>query len=137
VTTSPGKRSAHISTPAFTVPGIGEKLVATVTPLNARKGDILEVEGLLAVYAPDDGAMYVLLRANGATVYGTDPAQDCRGEVACSVVAVGWLDLDEAEKAHPGLFNGKPVTVEMIAVNGRVTVPSATATLRARLLDAR
>lgn len=133
VTNSPGTQSAYVTTPAFTVPGDGNKVVASVTILRPRKGDVLEVDALLAVYAPADSAMYVLLRANGVTVYGSDAAQDCYGQVACSVVAVGWLDLDDAETANPGVFRGKPLVVEMIAGNARVTVPSATATLRARL----
>jgi len=133
VTTSPGKLSAYMTTPAFTVPGEGTKVVATVTILRGQRGYVLEVDGLLQVYGPDESVMYILLRENGVIVYGDDPAVDCQGEVACSLVATGWLDLDAAERSHPGKFIGKPLLIEMIAGNARVTVPSATATLRARL----
>jgi hypothetical protein len=133
VINSPGKQSAYMATPAFTVPGDGEKVVATVTILQPRKGDVLEADATLNVYFPADSVMYVVLRANGIPLYGADAGQDCHGQVACSIVAVGWLDLDDAEAAHPGVFRGKPLVVEMTAGNARVTVPSATASLRARL----
>ena len=132
-TTSPGRSSAYVTTPAFTVPGEGTKVAATVTLVRGVRRHVLEVDALLDVYSPEESTMYILLRANGVTVFGSDAKQDCRQEVACSIVATGWLDLDAAEQAHPGVFIGKPVLVEMIAGNANVTVPSATATLRARL----
>src|SRR3954452_14914925 len=122
VTTSPGKLSAYMSTPAFTVPGDGNKVVATVTILRGLRGYVLEVDGLLQIYGPDESAMYILLRANGVFLNGSDPAVDCQGEVACSLVATGWLDLDAAERSNPGKFIGKPLLIEMIARNARVTV---------------
>ncbi len=133
VTTSPGKLSAYISTPALTVPGEGNKVVATVTILRGHRGEVLEADGLLQIYGPDESVMYILLRANGVFLNGSDPAVDCQGEVACSLVATGWLDLDAAERSNPGKFIGKPLLIEMIAGNARVTVPSVTATLRSRL----
>jgi len=132
-TNSPGPNSAHITTAAFTVPGPGEQVVASVTIAKGRPKRVLEVDALLEVYNPADSAVYVLLRANGVLLFGNDAAQDCNGMVACEVVVPGWMDLDAVEAANPGIFIGQPILVEMIAGNSSATVPSATATVRARL----
>lgn len=52
-----------------------------------------------------------------ALSYGAE-GSSCGPASACSVEAYGWLDLDAAEQASPGVFVGRPLEVE---VHGNVS----------------
>jgi hypothetical protein len=124
--TSPGKHSVHASANDLSLPGF--QTSAVLTPLltgTIAKGlpkRILMVHGLLTSIGAGENA-YIKPRCNGVDFEPTDDfgngsasSVNCPADatLACSASGSWWLDLDAAEAAHPGVFIGKPLVIELL-----------------------
>lgn len=145
--TSPGKLAVYASTSGVMITEPAETVV-TATIARGRKKRVLEVE-LSAVLtgAPEVvGAISLIPIVNGLLIMeptNTGTTMSARmvcgdGPFGCTLTAQFWLDLENAEAAHPGMFLKQPLVIDGQAGWGLIGGPpipavSAVVSLRARL----
>lgn len=137
-TTSPGKSSVYASVSGVTLDGSNTvKMSGQI--LKAKKKHVLEIEATTMATVPtDDNAIGTQVTVNGfGDIIQPDSnyngVEQCDSAfINCTSHAVLWVDLDAAEGAHPGLFIGQPLDIDVHAImnSGSTT---ATVSLRARL----
>ena len=111
---------------SLSTPDDGSQITfGSATLRKGKKGRILRVdlrvefEDVLDFTVSGSAGIYV----NGLLLslsYGAE-GSGCGMASACSVEGSGWLDLDAAEEASPGVFIGQPLAIE---VRGSVTSQS-------------
>ncbi len=122
---SPGKITAASSETGLNLIGPGQK--TSVDLLKSRKKMILVVH---ASAGQNTGAspqtIAVSITANGVSLEPGPVTQSCASS-NCAVSATFFLDMDQAEAAHPGVFyNTLPMTVEATGIS---TAPGASGKL--------
>ena len=140
--TPPGKTAVYASTAATLVDDVPVQLL-TATIQKGKKKRVLEVEISMTVRTAEGGVV-VKPTINGLPVLEPTPVGDIDhafkmhfGLGNWGQTYAYWVDLDAAEGAHPGVFIGQPLVIEVEAVfsNPYEGQPPATsiAAVRARL----
>lgn len=122
-------------TDAFDLTNDPDSLILEATIKKGLKKRVVTVEATVTTSAPITFEFWPTV--NGIPV-GPAPAHgDLKfsGALGLSASGVWWLDLDAAELAHPGLFVGKPLVVQLRGSNFSLNIPTAsvTATMIVRL----
>jgi hypothetical protein len=142
---SPGKTAVYASTTATLADDVPVQLLSG-TIQKGKKKRVLEVEiSLSAVLALNyaDGTIILRPTVNGLAILEPLPSGviDYAFKMHFGLGNWGqtyayWVDLDAAEAAHPGMFIGQPLVIEVEAEyenNSDYPPASAIAALRARL----
>ena len=131
--TSPGKKSAFASSDfgGFgDIPGAGPPLL-TATIEKGKKRHVLTVEATLTsgVDLVPGGLTFGVV-VNG---FDAEPHTVCCGPfytqacgTACTHTGSWWLDLDAAEAAHPGVYIGQPLTIQLLGGEIPTNAPQGT-----------
>jgi len=150
--TSPGKNSAYESFSGALPSTGGATTVVTAVISKGKAKRVLEASATLSV----DGVagtiginLAAALLANGVPLQGPGTysnvpnhhAQTCYEDESgldvegCTLTITGWLDLDAAELANPGVFIGQQINVTLSGggFNAIVGNVSGSATLGARM----
>jgi hypothetical protein len=138
---STGKQAAFASANGVTL-NDGDTGVApllTVELLKGKKRSAVAVEGAMQVDVSSPSLPSLEVHVNGVPANGPTVAVDCKYVAVqrCTLAGSWWLDLDVAEGANPGVFVGKPLTVELIGGANTYSPPIsgiADVTLTARLV---
>lgn len=141
-TTSPGKASVHASAGFLTMPGaLSFSTVLNASILKAKKKQVLEVDGFLGDYNGSSADECIRVLVNGLDILEAQtPAvggnawacHPCSSTYFCSLTGQWWLDLDAAELAHPGVFIGQPLDIQLQAFSNVST--KIAVSLRARMV---
>ena len=104
-----------------------------------RKKHVIAVEAAMQVATSVASLPSLRVQVNGFAANGPTVTIDCKlvNSVRCPLAGSWWLDLDAAEAAHPGVFIGKVLIVELLAGNETVsppTNPPAEVTMTVRLV---
>jgi len=104
-----------------------------------RKKHVVAVEATMQVSPSVASLPSLRVQVNGYPANGPTVTIDCKlvNSSRCPLAGSWWLDLDAAEAAHPGVFIGKMLIVELLAGNETVappTNPSAEVTMSVRLV---
>jgi len=104
-----------------------------------QKKRVVAVEAAMQVSTSVPSLPSLSIQVNGVAANGPTVTIDCKftNTNRCPLVGSWWLDLDQAEAAHPGTFIGKPLTIQLLAGNDTVappTNPSADVTMTALLV---
>jgi hypothetical protein len=104
-----------------------------------QKKRVVAVEAAMQMDVSVPSLPSLSVQVNGVAANGPTVTIDCKftNTNRCPLAGSWWLDLDQAEAAHPGTFIGKPLTIQLLAGNDTVappTNPSANVTMTARLV---
>ncbi len=120
--TSPGKIAAYASTTSAQIKDFDTILSASLK--RGKRHRVVEVDFSVTVpTAPSNGSLSGVAVVNGLTILEPSKLETTITAVeTCSTPLIPcllnghfWLDLDAAEAAHPGVFMGKPIVVEVQA----------------------
>src|SRR5262249_43510604 len=118
VASSPAKTTAARSADGLDLGGAPS---INVQLYKGKPRTMLVVNGGVAATGFVGGGMTIGVKTNGIAMEPTDIADDsrilqtgCQG--FCTLTGTWWLDLDLAEKAHPGMFVNVPIDVTLQGV---------------------
>lgn len=137
--TSPGRSGVYASVTGATIDST-EAVRVSGQILKAKSKYVLEIEAttIAFVVPSNDNAVATRVTVNGFSDVvqpnaGYNGVEQCDSNyLNCTSHAVLWVDLDAAETAHPGVFIGQPLNIDVYSiVNSGVTTGDVS--LRARL----
>src|SRR5262249_15094639 len=120
-TTSPGKTSVHVSVTGapFNLTPSSNRITLAGTIAKGKKKEVLTIDAMAQTErtASATNEIELTLTVNGFAVEPARTLSDNRTCSLCGLAGHWWLDLDAAEAAHPGMFIGQPLDIQLIAVN--------------------
>ena len=114
VASSPAKTTAARSAVGI---DLANAQTINVQLYKGKRRTMLVVHGSVSAYHQPSGFIRAAVTANGIQMEPTDFAGSSmiQGpcEFDCTLSGTWWLDLDLAEKAHPGMFVNVPISVKL------------------------
>lgn len=138
VTPSLPKNAVAVSAQSVSLPLLSPAPLVSGTIAKGKKGYLLAVEAMMNLFGQAIVAD-IRPRVNGVLLAPLEATVDCKFTSATSCTDTGtfWIDLDAAELAHPKMFVGKPLVIDLLGENQSASGDPATAgtvTMTAHLL---
>ena len=110
-TTSPGKNSVFVAGGFNAATSAAPILSGQI--LKGKKTTVLAIEA--ALFYLSGARSYSMFPLVNGIITTNAPAMsfNCTGSDPCAFTGTWWLDIDAAEAAHPGLFVGQPLNIEL------------------------
>lgn len=122
-----GKSSVFASGTLIALPDgpTGPATLLSGTIAKGKKKNALHVSADMQVDLTNPSLPFLSVNVNGVPANGPTVETDCKfgGDQRCTLAGNWWLDLDAAEAAHPGMFVGKPLLVELVGGDGTFSPP--------------
>ena len=122
------KNAVAVSATSVSLPLLAPAPLVSGTIAKGKKGYLLAVEAMMNLFAQVIVAD-IRPRVNGVLLGPLEATVDCKftGAQSCTDTGTFWIDLDAAEAAHPKMFIGKPLVIDLLGENQSASGDPATA----------
>lgn len=133
--TAGGANAVFNTTTGITFPDTYSTVSATATIPKGKSKRVVDISVMAVSPKCDHGAVGIIAGVNGFPIepFSSIVSPSDQQFLNCGVTGEWWLDLDAAEAAHPGVFIGQPLKIDVEAASATPT-PNGFVVLKARMV---